>query len=240
MYLTSDSNGDLFWPPLLEGILIKRYKRFLADVRLRNHHVVTAHCPNSGSMLACAEPGRPVYLSRHNNPARRYKYTWELIQMPTSLVGINTMVPNWLAKAAIEAGKIPSLSGYERVRTEIKYGKNSRIDLLLEKDRETCFVEIKNCTLVEGELACFPDAVTTRGQKHLVELQEQVRQGHRAVMFYVVQRMDAALFKPADHIDPTYGSKLRKAVQKGVEIFVYDVRVDLKHIRLNQMLPYEL
>ncbi len=124
--------GRLKWPRLIRGTLIRRYKRFLADVKLRNGHVVTAHCPNSGSMLSCSEPGRTVYLSRHNNPKRKLRYTWEMIEMPTSLVGTNTLVPNRLAKAAIMAGKSPDLSGFDKVRSEVNYGKNSRIDLLLK------------------------------------------------------------------------------------------------------------
>jgi sugar fermentation stimulation protein A len=230
----------LKWPKLTQGILIKRYKRFMADVKLRNNHVVTAHCPNSGSMKACCEPGRTVYLTRHNKPSRRLKYTWEMIHMETSLVGVNTIVPNRLTKAAVLAGDIPELSGYETVRSEVKYGKNSRIDLLLEEGEKRCFVEIKNCTLVVEGLACFPDAVTSRGLKHLVELQEQVKQGDRSVMFYLIQRMDADRFEPADHIDPAYGKELRKAVQNGVEVFVYDVAMDLEGIRLNREVPFQL
>ncbi len=230
----------LKWPPLVRGTLIKRYKRFMTDVKLRNGHVVTAHCPNSGSMLESSEPGRPVYLSRHNNPKRRLKYTWEMIEMPASLVGVNTMVPNRLVKASIEAGKVPGLTDFESVRPEVKYGENSRIDLLLEKGGSRCFVEIKNCTLVNDGVALFPDAVTSRGLKHLKELQNQVRLGDRSVMFYLVQRMDAALFRPADHIDPAYGRELRKAVKNGVEIMVYDVFLDTEGIRLNKTLPYEI
>jgi len=232
-------SGFLEWPRLIQGTLIKRYKRFMADVKLRNGHVVTAHCPNSGSMLKCSEPGRAVYLSRHNNPKRRLKYTWEMIEMPTSLVGVNTLVPNKLVKASIMTGEVPELSGFDAVRSEVKYGQNSRIDLLLEKGNSRCFVEIKNCTLVEDGVAYFPDAVTSRGLKHLVELQNQICLGDRAVMFYVVQRMDASLFKPAAHIDPAYGRELKKAVKSGVEIIVYDVSIDFERIRLNKVIPFE-
>jgi sugar fermentation stimulation protein A len=230
----------LKWPRLIEGTLVKRYKRFMADVKLRNNHVVTAHCPNSGSMKACCEPGRTVYLTRHNKPSRRLKYTWEMIDMGTSLVGVNTIVPNRLTKAAVLAGDIPELAGYETVRSEVKYGKNSRIDLLLEDGEKRCYVEVKNCTLVVDGLACFPDAVTSRGLKHLVELQEQVKQGDRSVMFYLIQRMDADRFEPADHIDPAYGQELRKAVQNGVEVLVYDVTMDLEGIGLNRAVPFQL
>ncbi len=232
--------GYLKWPRLVRGILIKRYKRFMADVKLRNGRVVTAHCPNSGSMSGCSESGRQVYLARHNNQKRRLKYTWELIEMPNSLVGINTIVPNKLVKVSIEDGKIPELSGFDLVRSEVRYGQNSRIDLLLERGDNRCFVEVKNCTLVTDGVAYFPDAVTSRGLKHLIELQHQVRLGDRSVMFYLVQRMDAKLFRPADHIDSAYGRELRKAAENGVEIMVYDVVLNLQGIRLNNPLRYEI
>ncbi|MFO7598902.1 MAG: DNA/RNA nuclease SfsA [Candidatus Desulfacyla sp.] len=233
-------SGRLAWPPLIQGTLIRRYKRFLADVRLRNGRVVVAHCPNSGSMLACSEPGRRVYLSRHNNPKRRLRYTWELIEMPTSLVGVNTMVPNRLVKAAILAGLIDRLSGYEKIRSEVAYGTNSRIDLLLENGPMRCFVEVKNCTLVTDGEASFPDAITARGLKHLKELQAQVRSGDRSVMFYLIQRMDAGLFRPADLIDPAYGRELRRAIRNGVEVMAYDVAIDLKGIELNRKIPFDI
>ena len=235
-----DDEGLLKWPKLVHATLIRRYQRFKADVKLRNGHIVTAHCPNSGSMLECSEPGRPVYLSRHNNPKRQLKYTWEMIEMPSSLVGVNTLIPNRLSKKSISSGKIQSLTGYQKIRTEVAYGHNSRIDLLLEDGNEQCFVEVKNCTLVEDGIAYFPDAVTSRGLKHLVELQNQVREKNRAVMFYIIQRMDAEGFRPAHHIDPAYGQELKRAVKNGVEIIVYDVLVDLVGISLNRPMPYEL
>lgn len=237
---SAENVGCLNWPPLLQGVLVKRYKRFMADVKLRNGHLITAHCPNSGGMLTCCEPGRAVYLSRHNDPQRKLKYTWEIIHMPGSLVGVNTLVPNRLVRAAILANRVEALTGYTSVRAEIPYGINSRIDLLLEEGEKRCFVEVKNCTLVEDGIACFPDAVTTRGLKHLKELQEQVRMGDRSVMFFLVQRMDAVRFRPADQIDEKYGIELRKAIKNGVEIMVYDVSLDLKSIALNRALPFEL
>jgi sugar fermentation stimulation protein A len=231
----------LAWPRLIEGLLVRRYKRFKADVTLRNGHVITALCPNSGSMMGCCEPGRRVYLSRSTNQTRRLKYTWEMIQMPSSLVGINTLVPNRLVKQAIQQGQIPAFAGYEKVFSEVRYGRNSRIDLLVEDaEKGRCFIEIKNCTLVEDGIAYFPDAVTTRGLKHLVELQDQVRLGNRSVNLFLVQRMDATRFRPADHIDPAYGRELRQAVRNGVEIQVYDVRLDLDRIALNGPLPWQL
>lgn len=233
--------GRITWPALTRGTLIRRYKRFLADVRLPEGRTVVAHCPNSGSMKACCEPGRPVYLSVHDNPKRKLRYTWELIDMPTSLVGVNTLVPNRLTALAIDAGDVEPLSGYTSLRREVRVGDHSRIDLLLEAPgRRPCYVEVKNCTLVENGRATFPDAVTLRGQKHLEALQALVAAGCRCVMFYLVQRMDAERFAPADAIDPDYGRKLRRATAGGVEMLAYDVFIDLEGIRVNNRLPCDL
>jgi sugar fermentation stimulation protein A len=236
------AKGLLQWPELIPGKLIRRYKRFLADVLLENDEVVTAHCPNSGSMKACCQSGRPVYLSYHDNPKRKLNYTWELIHMPTSMVGVNTQVPNRLTALAIASGDVLELSGYDCVQREVKAGKNSRIDLFLTSParRRACYVEVKNCTLVADGLATFPDAVTIRGQKHLRELQDLVSKGYRCVMFFLIQRTDAVLFSPADTIDPVYGKMLREAAQKGVELLAYDVAIDLKSIRLNAKIPIEM
>jgi sugar fermentation stimulation protein A len=237
---TNKFNG-LEWPPLVPGTLIRRYKRFLADVRLKDGTVVTAHCPNTGSMQGCSEPGRPVYLSFHDNPKRKLKYTWELIEMPTSLVGVNTLVPNRLVFESVKAGVVPELSGYDVVEREVKINKRTRLDLVLKSDNgQDCYGEIKNCTLVNDGVAEFPDAVTTRGLKHLTELEALVKAGFRCVMFYFIQRMDARVFKPADHIDPDYGHGLRRAVHGGVEILAYDVSIDLEGIKLNRKIPCEL
>jgi len=231
----------LLWPQLIPGILIKRYKRFLADVRLENGEIVTAHCANSGTMKGCSQPGRPVYLSYHDNPKRKLKYTWEIIDMPTSLVGVNTLVPNRLVKRSIELGLVDELKGYVNIKPEVTVAKSSRLDLLLTgKNGETCFVEIKNCTLVQDGVASFPDAVTTRGKKHLVELQKLASQGHRCAMFFLVQRMDAAVFRPADTIDPAYGEELRRAAQNGVELLAYDVLITLEEITLRKKVPIVL
>ena len=232
----------LFWPELIPGRLIKRYKRFLADVELDDGVVVTAHCPNSGRMTSCSEPGQPVYLSWHDNPKRKLKYTWEIIQMPDSLVGVNTLVPNRLIKTSIENGLVAELDAYEEIRSEVQTSKGSRLDLLLTDSRGTkCFVEIKNCTLVNQGVACFPDAVTKRGRKHLEELQRLTAEGNRCVMFFCIQRMDAECFRPADQIDAAYGEALREAhLNKGVEILVYDVWMDLERIVLNRKIPFKL
>jgi sugar fermentation stimulation protein A len=191
-------------------------------------------------MKGCYEHGCKVYLSRHTNPTRKLTYTLEMTELNTSLVGINTQVPNHLVKESISTGKVSSLTGYSRVLSEIPYGNNSRIDLLLENGQKRCFVEVKNCTLVADRVAYFPDAVSSRGLKHLLELERQVQAGDRSVMFYVIQRTDANIFKPADHIDPAYGRTLRSVFNNGVEIMVYDVNIDLKTIELNKRIPYQL
>jgi sugar fermentation stimulation protein A len=225
-------------PPLLTGRLIKRYKRFLADVRLDTGTVVTAHCPNSGSMLGCAVPGSRVWLSQSDNPRRKLKYTWELIRTEESMIGINTLVPNKLVKTAIENHLISELCGYPTVRSEVKTSSGTRLDLVLEDGTDRrCYVEIKNCTLVENGTAMFPDAVTVRGQKHLDELKDLVSAGHRGVIFYLIQRMDAVRFTPAALIDKLYAQKLLHARDKGVEIITRDVAITLEHIHINQPIP---
>ncbi|MFO7749922.1 MAG: DNA/RNA nuclease SfsA [Desulfobacteraceae bacterium] len=228
-------------PPLLKGTLIKRYKRFLADVELETGKAVTAHCPNSGSMMGCAAPGSPVWISTSSNPKRKLKYTWELVQVPGTLIGINTQVPNKLVKQAIENGLIEELAGYDRVRAEVKVSDHTRLDLLLERESgEKCYVEVKNCTLVQEGVAMFPDAVTTRGQKHLDELERLVSQGHRAVIFYLIQRMDAVVFQPAVMIDPVYGEKLEKAAKNGVEVITRNTIIDTGSIRTGSSVPVRL
>jgi sugar fermentation stimulation protein A len=161
--------------------------------------------------------------------------------MPASLVGVNTLVPNRLVFESVKAGGVPELSGYETVEREVKISTRSRIDLALTAvGRKRCYVEIKNCTLVDNHIALFPDAVTARGLKHITELQTLVDSGYRCAMFYFIQRMDAAAFKPADHIDSEYGMGLRRAVKRGLEILAYDVAIDLNGIKLNRKIPYEL
>lgn len=229
------------WPKLIGGRLVKRYNRFLADAILDDGKLVTAHCPNSGRMTGCSLPGQPVYLSHQDNPKRKLKYRWELIEMPTSLVGVNTMVPNRLVAGALQAGEIPALKAYRDVFREVAVNSRSRLDLkLAARGLPDCYVEIKNCTLVEGGVAMFPDAPTTRGQKHLQELTLLKGRGLRAVIFFLIQRMDARTFAPADRIDPEYGRRLRKAVEHGVEIMVYDTDIDLAGIRLRNPIPWSL
>jgi sugar fermentation stimulation protein A len=225
-------------PCLEPGVLVRRYKRFLADIKRPDGTCVTAHCPNSGSMRGCADPGAPVWMSRSPNPGRKLAWTWELIQMPGSLVGINTLVPNRLVAQAIADGRVPELFGYDAVRREVTVCPGARLDLALDGlRRRQCFVEIKNCTLVGDGTAMFPDAVTTRGQKHLDVLMDLVAAGHRGVLFFLVQRMDARRFAPATFIDKVYGDKLKQARDRGVEILVRDTEITLTHIRLRRPLP---
>lgn len=223
--------------PLYPGTLIRRYQRFLADVALTDGTVVTAHCPNSGSMRGCNRPGSPVLLSRSDKPTRKYPHTWELVHADGGWVGINTALPNHIVREGIEAGIVAELQGYPQLRPEVPYGTNSRIDLLLEGAGRRCYVEVKNVTLVEEGLALFPDAVTERGQKHLRELMEVVRAGDRGVIFFVVQRADGRGVAPADAIDPAYGRLLRLATEHGVEALAYRALVTPAEIRLTERLP---
>jgi sugar fermentation stimulation protein A len=235
------TGGSIYFPDLVPGKLLRRYKRFLADVELETNDVVTAHCPNTGAMTACSEPGRTVYLSVHDHPNRKLKYTWELIDMPTSLVGVNTQIPNRLVHHAIQSGGIPPFAGYDTVQSEVRVGNNHRLDLMVSKNgKDPCYIEIKNCSLVENGIARFPDAVTTRGRAHLIELQRLAAAGFRTVMFFLINRMDAKIFMPADHIDPAYGRELRKAVDNGIEIMVYDVCINLAKITVRGRIPFRL
>jgi len=224
-------------PDLLPGRLLRRYKRFLADIELADGRVITAHCPNSGSMTGCAAPGSPVLVSVSSNPSRKHPYTWELVQADGVWIGINTSLTNRIAREGIETGTVTELSGYDCVRGEVPYGNHSRLDFMLSGDHGDCFVEVKNVTLVEGKRALFPDAVTTRGQKHLRDLMEIVAVGKRGVIFFVVQRGDAEAVSPAERIDPEYGRLLRLAAESGVEVIAYQAMVSPTEIRLSHRLP---
>lgn len=228
---------------LTKGRLIKRYKRFLADVELENGAIVVAHCANSGSMLGCMEPGSTVYLSPNQNPKAKLDWRWEMIEIGGGLVGINTSHPNRLVEAAIEDGTITPLQGYGSMRREVKYGQNSRIDILLEDPVLSgvpglCYVEVKNVTLKIGDEARFPDSVTARGAKHLRELTQMVADGHRAVMVYLVQRSDCTHFRPAADIDPTYANELQAAYRAGVEVLCYQCALSPAAIEVTGPMAY--
>lgn len=235
-----------FPSPLIPGRLIQRYKRFLADVALDGGEVVTAHVPNSGSMMGVDAPGSAVWLSRSDNPKRKLAHTLELIEADGGLVGVNTAHPNALVADAIMAGLIPELAGYERLRREVKYGRNSRVDILLESaGRPPAYVEVKNVHLRrpdrrDGLAAEFPDCPTARGAKHLEELAAMVEQGCRAVMVYLVQRMDCTHFRVAGDIDPAYDAGLRRALARGVEAVCWACTLTPEMIDLHRPLPLRL
>ena len=229
-----------FTQELVSGTLLRRYKRFLADVELENGEMVTAHTPNTGSMMGCCEPGSPVWLSRSDNPKRKYALSWEIVGVEgDTLVGINTGLPNRLVAEAIDNGVVKELQGYADLRKEVRYGKEkSRIDILLEDEQlGLCYVEVKNVTLVNDGHAFFPDAVSSRGAKHLRELAAMCEAGHRGVIFFCVQRVDALDVSPADDIDPEYGKTLREAMASGVEALAYRAEVSPQEISLLARLP---
>jgi len=230
-----------FKTPLIRGSLVKRYKRFLADILLEEGGLVTAHTANTGSMKGLTQEGNPVRLSYHDKPGRKLKYSWELVKVGRVWVGINTHLPNQLVEDAIRNGMVKELQNYTKLQREVKYGKSSRIDILLGNSKGPhCYVEVKNVTLVEGGVAYFPDAVTERGRKHLEELEDMVKAGHRGVIFFVVQRADGYPISPADHIDPTYGKVLRRVVKNGVEALAYRAKVRPGEISIFERVQVEL
>lgn len=228
--------------PFIEGRLIKRYKRFLADVQLSDGKIVTAHTANTGSMQGCSDPGSRVWLYDSKNPKRKYRYSWDLVEdLSGNFVGIHTTRANRLVHEAIENGVIAELQNYINIRSEVKYlESNTRFDLLLSKEdhSEPCFVEVKNVTAKRGtDIAIFPDAKTERGKKHLVTLIDAVQHGFRAVIFFCIQRSDVNKFKPADEIDPEYGELLRKACASGVEALAYKAYLSPDEVYLNAPIP---
>lgn len=224
---------------LIEGRLIKRYKRFLADVVLPDGRELTVHCPNTGSMKNCAEPNSRVWIQDSGNPKRKYPFGWELVEVEGEyLACINTGRANKLVREGIEQGVISQLQGYVSIRQEVKYGENSRIDLLLEDEAKgRVWVEVKNVTLLEADKwGSFPDAVTKRGAKHLQELMAMVAQGDRAVMLFCVPHTGIKQVRPADQIDPEYGRLLREAIAAGVEVLAYAAEITPEHIALQREL----
>jgi sugar fermentation stimulation protein A len=230
----------IFPSRLIRGTLVQRYKRFLADIRLVDGKIVTVHCTNTGSMLGCMTPGSPVLISRSANLNRKLAYTWEMIRIKRAWVGINTMHPNRLVAEAVAAGAIPELSGYDIVRREVKVSAHSRLDLRLEGESGSCFVEVKNVTASFDGAAAFPDAVSERATKHLKELIRLKRRGHRAAVVFVIQRGDCDHFRPADEIDPEYGRWLRRAAKAGVEVLPYVAKVTAKSILLTGRIATKL
>ncbi len=233
---------------LVTGRILRRYQRFLADVCLDDGRVVTAHCTNTGTMRSCWEPQDPVLLRVHTDPKRKLPYTWMACQRGGTWVGVDTGMPNRVVAEALRQDCMPGLPGLGAVRTEVAYGQErSRIDVhALDPQGRQVFIEVKNTTLREGDEVAFPDAVTTRGTKHLRELQAMVRQGHRAALVFFVHRNDVQVFTPARHIDPDYAEELDRARQVGVEILPLAVRLEVQGAgpqvklawHLDGLLPY--
>ncbi len=235
-----------FYPALQEATLIKRYNRFLADVKMKDGSVATLHCPNTGSMMNCGSTGNKVWYSTAANPARKYPFTWEVVEVDSGdRIGINTALANKLVAEAIKADVIPALRGYSNLQREVPYGlEKSRIDFLLsnpELTNEICYVEVKNVTLkLDSDRGAFPDAVTERGLKHLRELITVRESGQRAVLLYCVQHSGIDRVIPADHIDPAYGKMLRVAYHVGVEVIAMGATFKTDEIALTHEVPVDL
>ena len=229
-----------FPQPLIRATLLQRYNRFLADVTLADGATLTVHCPNPGAMLGLGAPGLPVWISDSANPARKLSHTLELVEVDGGLVGINTMHPNRLVAEALAADAIPELTGYTSTRREVGYGAASRVDFLLEDPaRQPCWLEIKNCHLRRsGTLAEFPDCVAARASRHLRELAAMVREGHRAVVLFVVQRTDCDAFSACRDLDPAFANGLDEAAAAGVEVLVYGCDIAIDAITIARSLPW--
>ena len=226
-----------FQTPLEPATLIRRYKRFLADIRLEDGREAVAHCANPGSMMGLAEPGMRIWVEPNDDPKKKLKYGWRLVEHDTGhFTGVDTSVPNRALRAALEAGEVAGLEGYDSVRPEVKYGENSRIDFLLQgAGRRDAYVEVKSVTLMrEAGMAEFPDSVTARGAKHLAELAAMARAGHRAVMLYLIQRTDARAFRLAEDIDPAYAAAFAAARAAGVEALAFDTAISPEGITLGR------
>ncbi|MDN3609077.1 DNA/RNA nuclease SfsA [Vibrio ostreicida] len=233
-----------FDPSLKSAQLIKRYKRFLADISLPNKTDITIHCANTGAMTGCATPGNTIWYSTSDNPKRKYPNSWELTETSCGdLICVNTARANQLAVEAIASGTIPELLGYQDLRTEVKYGnENSRIDILLKSERRpNCYIEVKSVTLLDDKQSGqgrFPDAVTTRGQKHLRELTEMAQNGSRAILLFTVLHSGIEKVSPAHHIDAQYSQLLKVAQERGVEVLCYKAQLSNSEMRLNERIDF--
>ncbi len=232
----------LFDKALKPGTLIRRYKRFLADIKLPGGDEITIHCPNSGSMRTCSEPGSPVCFSYSANPKRKYPHTLEMVHNGTTWIGVNTSRTNTIVAEALKKGQIRELRCFESVRKEVKTsdGNGSRLDLMVEDQGRKIYIEVKNCSLAENHRALFPDAVTARGTKHLKELARLVSIGHGGVIFFLVQRLDCNCFSPASAIDPVYAATLCEAQRAGVAVLAYQAAVTPESIEVVGSLPVDL
>ena len=226
------------------GTLIKRYKRFLADIRLERGENITAHCPNPGRMTGLSNPGSRVWVSCSPNPNRKLPFTLELIEADGGLVGVNTHHPNKIVREAIESHKIPELEGYDSLRTEVKYAERSRVDILLEDEKMgRCWVEVKNVHLRRDSresngTAEFPDSVTVRGSKHIEDLVDQIKMGDKSILIFLIQRMDCKDFKIARDIDPLYYETLLRGMENGLEVLCFDTNITLSSISLRNSITF--
>ena len=224
---------------LIHGTFIKRYKRFLVDVKLDDGQIATAHCTNSGTLKSCIMPGAPVIISPTNNPKRKTQFTWEKIKIGDTWIGVNTLEANKIAHQILKNEYIDDLKNITLIKPEVKFG-DSRIDFYAEDGDNKYFIEVKNVTYRFGDYAIFPDAKTTRGQKHLRELMKAIDQGYKAAMLYIIQRNDTKIFAPAWNIDPTYGELLQEAYKKGVKIYPAQLKITQEGWQFNKLLPFTL
>ena len=224
---------------LLQGALIKRYKRFFIDIKYKNK-IITAHCPNSGSMIGLLNRGNKAWFSLSDNPKRKLKYTLEMIEVKNKKVGINTLFTNKIVLEALKHKKINSLNKFNHIKTESKFSDGTRFDFLLSNDKEKCFLEVKNVTLLrENKIAEFPDAITSRGTKHLNELCNAKKKGYQSYILYLIQRENCDSFKIARDIDEEYIIAFSKALKSGVKVLCYDCKLNSEEIKLNKQINYE-
>ena len=227
-----------FKEKLLQGTLIKRYKRFFADIEYQKK-TITAHCPNSGSMMGLLRTGNTVYFSVSSNPKRKLKYTLEIVEIDKKLVGINTHLTNKIVLEALNQKKIKKLVNFNNIRTEVKFSDKTRFDFLISNNKEKCFLEVKNVTLVrKNKIAEFPDAITSRGTKHLRELISAKKKGYKSYILYLIQREDCKSFKIAKDIDQEYKIAFDEALKKGVKMLCYDCKLNNEEIELNNQINY--
>ena len=225
-----------FKDKLLQGTFVKRYKRFFVDINFRNK-IITAHCPNTGSMMGLLNEGNKTWFSESNNPKRKLKYSLEIIEVEKSLVGINTLLTNKLIFEALNLKKIKSLIKFDNIKTEVKFSNSTRFDFLISNSKEKCFLEVKNVTLQRNKkIAEFPDAITSRGTKHLTELINVKKKGFQSCILYLIQRHDCKAFKIAEDIDINYKIAFDKAIKAGVKILCYDCKINVEEVKLNNQI----
>lgn len=230
-----------FSSPPVEARFLRRYKRFFVDAEVDGGAVVTAHCPNTGSLAGCLAEGAPAWLRDSGDERRKLRHTFQAVRVGSTWVNVDTSLPNRVVAEAFAARGVAGFERYDVVRTEVRYGTDSRVDVLLEgAGLPPCYVEVKNTTLADGACALFPDAVTSRGLKHLGELATVVRAGARAVQFFFVSREDVEVFRPADHVDAAYGAALREVARTGVEVLAFTARVEPDGLELGAPLPLDL